>query len=235
MFRVKTGYTLNWNWSQFLKSWKICYQYTGIQFVCRWITGRKEIIFKFENIFRHSDIFNLQVLCREKKINIIDHRNTITVRHLNGSKLHLYLKGNKVLTEKFTEAVTNILHWRSLLHSLREANDDNYSFHNCGECKATFKRSLMNIKSLKDIRQKNLGKIVIGHLNINVLRQKCDSLITAIKCSRTYSITIAHAESWSFLNCICESPSNIEETFSPWVLKYDKKLSSMRFCVKLQL
>ena len=53
----------------------------------------------------------------------------------------------------------------------------------------------MNIKSLKDIRQKNFGKIVIGHLNINVLRQKCDSLITAIKCSRTYSITIAHAES----------------------------------------
>ena len=35
----------------------------------------------------------------------------------------------------------------------------------------------MNIKSLKDIRQKNLGKIVIGHLNINSIRQKFDSLI----------------------------------------------------------
>ena len=36
----------------------------------------------------------------------------------------------------------------------------------------------MNIKSLKYIRQKNLGKIVIGILrNINSIRQKFDSLI----------------------------------------------------------
>ena len=41
---------------------------------------------------------NLKVLCRQKNINIIDYGNTITVRHLNGSKLHLNLKGNKILT-----------------------------------------------------------------------------------------------------------------------------------------
>ena len=35
----------------------------------------------------------------------------------------------------------------------------------------------MNIKSLKDIRQKDLGKIVIGRLNINSIREKFDSLI----------------------------------------------------------
>ena len=35
----------------------------------------------------------------------------------------------------------------------------------------------MNIKSLKDIRQKNLGKIVISRLNINSIREKFDSLI----------------------------------------------------------
>ena len=35
----------------------------------------------------------------------------------------------------------------------------------------------MNIKSLKDISQKNLGKIVIGRLNINSIREKFDSLI----------------------------------------------------------
>ena len=53
---------------------------------------------------------HLKVLCREKNINIIDHGNTITIRHLNGSRLHLNLKGNKIFTEKFTEAVSNILH-----------------------------------------------------------------------------------------------------------------------------
>ena len=35
----------------------------------------------------------------------------------------------------------------------------------------------MNIKSLKDIRQKNLGKIVTGRMNINSIREKFDSLI----------------------------------------------------------
>ena len=53
---------------------------------------------------------HLKVLCREKNINIIDHGNTITIRHLNGSRLHLSLKGNKIFTEKFTKAVSNILH-----------------------------------------------------------------------------------------------------------------------------
>ena len=52
----------------------------------------------------------LKVLYREKNINIIGHGNTITVRHLNCSKVHLYLKDNKVLTKKFKEAVSNILH-----------------------------------------------------------------------------------------------------------------------------
>ena len=40
----------------------------------------------------------------------MDHGNTITVRHLNGPKLLLNLKGNKVLTEKVTETVSNVLH-----------------------------------------------------------------------------------------------------------------------------
>ena len=106
---------------------------------------------------------HLKVLCHKENINI-DHGNTITVRHLNGPKLLLNLIGNKVLTEKFTDTVSNVLHWQFLLHSLRKANDGSYSFHNCGKCKATSERYLMNIKSLKDIRQKKLGKIVIGHL-----------------------------------------------------------------------
>ena len=51
---------------------------------------------------------HLKVLCREKN-NIIDQGNNVTVPHLNDTKLHLNLKGNKVLTEKLTEAVSNIL------------------------------------------------------------------------------------------------------------------------------
>lgn len=65
-------------------------------------------------------------------MNIIDHGNTITFRHVNGSKFHLNEKGNKVLTKKFPEASSNIL-LHSLLHCLRKANNDSYSFHNCNE------------------------------------------------------------------------------------------------------
>ena len=32
---------------------------------------------------------HLKVLCLEKNINIVDHGNIITIRHLNGTKLHL--------------------------------------------------------------------------------------------------------------------------------------------------
>ena len=44
-----------------------------------------------------------------KNINNIGHRNTITERDLNDSKLHLNLQGNKYLTEMFTEVVLNLL------------------------------------------------------------------------------------------------------------------------------
>ena len=86
--------------------------------------------------------------------------------------MHLNLKDEKVLTEKVSEKYQNILQLQSLLHNLRKANDGSYDFHNCCEYKATSKRSLINIKGLKEICQKN--KFVIGNLNINSIRHKLD-------------------------------------------------------------
>ena len=91
--------------------------------------------------------------------------------------MHLNLKDKKVLSEKVSKKYQNILHLQSLLHNLRKDHDDSYGFHNCCEYKATSKRSLINIKGLKEICQKNIGKIVIGNLNINSIRHKLDSLI----------------------------------------------------------
>ena len=53
---------------------------------------------------------NLNNLRHKKNISIIDCGNATTDRHLNDSKSHLNLKGNKVLTETFTEAISNVLH-----------------------------------------------------------------------------------------------------------------------------
>ena len=35
----------------------------------------------------------------------------------------------------------------------------------------------MSVKCLKNIREKNVGKVVIGYRNINSIRQKFDKLI----------------------------------------------------------
>lgn len=53
---------------------------------------------------------HLQVMYQEKDISITDHGNAVIVRNLIGSKLNLHLRGNKVLTDTFMMAVSDILH-----------------------------------------------------------------------------------------------------------------------------
>ena len=50
----------------------------------------------------------LKEKCREKKLQFLDHGNTITVRHLNASKLHLNKRGTQILSNVFAEAISNI-------------------------------------------------------------------------------------------------------------------------------
>ena len=51
----------------------------------------------------------LKDLCKEKNLHYIDHSSSINTRHLNGSKLHLHIKGRKILFSNFVEAISNIL------------------------------------------------------------------------------------------------------------------------------
>ena len=50
----------------------------------------------------------LTVKCREKKLQFLDHGNTITARHLNTSRLHLNTRGTQMLSNVFAEAISNI-------------------------------------------------------------------------------------------------------------------------------
>ena len=43
-----------------------------------------------------------------KKLQFLDHSNTITLRHLNASKLHLNKRGTQVLSNVFSGAISNI-------------------------------------------------------------------------------------------------------------------------------
>ena len=50
---------------------------------------------------------SLKSLCQENNFELINHENTITERHLNGSKLHLNKRGTTILSNNFTEAISN--------------------------------------------------------------------------------------------------------------------------------
>ena len=50
----------------------------------------------------------LKEKCREKKLQFLYHGNTITVRHLNASKLRLNKRGTQILSNMFAETISNI-------------------------------------------------------------------------------------------------------------------------------
>ena len=43
----------------------------------------------------------------ERNIELINHDTTITEKHLNGSGLHLNKRGTAILSNNFTEAISN--------------------------------------------------------------------------------------------------------------------------------
>ena len=61
---------------------------------------------------------SLKRLCQEKNFQLINYENTITERHLNGSKLHLNKSGTTILSNNFTETISNSIQSQFIFHSL---------------------------------------------------------------------------------------------------------------------
>ena len=53
---------------------------------------------------------HLKTLCIERNFELISHENIITEKHLNGSKLHLNKRGTTILSNTFTEAISNSIY-----------------------------------------------------------------------------------------------------------------------------
>ena len=51
----------------------------------------------------------LNELCKEKNLHYINHEKKITVKYLNGSKLHLNKKDTSILSNTFVESISNTL------------------------------------------------------------------------------------------------------------------------------
>ena len=122
----------------------------------------------------------LKEKCREKKLQFLDHGNTITVRHLNASKLHLNKRGTQILSNVFAEAISNITNWQFVLHSLASDNRKNRNTDDYDENKAKFKVGAINASNVNAIRKPNINRLIIGQLNINSLRNKFESLVQQV-------------------------------------------------------
>ena len=53
---------------------------------------------------------SLKGLSQGKNFEMINYENKITERHLNGSKLHLNKRGTTVLSNSFTEVISNSIY-----------------------------------------------------------------------------------------------------------------------------
>ena len=119
--------------------------------------------------------WELKNLCLEYNLYLIDHGSTINTRHVNGSKLHLYKKGTRILFNNFKEAISNILQWQFLLHSSYNGHNSKGD-HDSNNYSVDSLKSIRDVQSLKDIRMRKMNRIILGHLNINSLRNKFESL-----------------------------------------------------------
>ena len=114
----------------------------------------------------------LKEKCREKKLQFLDHGNTITVRHLNASKLHLNKRGTQIWSNAFAEAISNITNWHFVLHSLASDKRKNCNTSDYDESEAEFKVRTISTRNLNAIRKRNINRFIIGQLIINSLRNQ---------------------------------------------------------------
>ena len=80
-----------------------------------------------------------------------------------------------VLFNNFKEAISTILQCQFLLHSHYNEHNSK-SDHDSNEFTAESLKSIRDVQHLKNIHMRNMNRIIIGHLNVNSLRNKFESL-----------------------------------------------------------
>ena len=103
--------------------------------------------------------YRLKHLSKEKILCYNDHRNIISTRHLNSSKLDLNIKGTKILFNNFVKAIFDILEWQPIIHNLSDST-----------CAHLWMRRIWKI--FKEICSCNLTRTVIAHLKYECLEKQ---------------------------------------------------------------
>ena len=117
---------------------------------------------------------HLKTLCIERNFELIT-QNIITEKHLNGSKLHLNKRGTVILSNTFTEAISNSIYWHCFMHSLENSKVSNTITCDEFNAKKPKENTYLNFN-----RKGNLNRLVLAHININSIRNKFDTLVQQI-------------------------------------------------------
>ena len=113
-----------------------------------------------------------------KRFFINNHSKTLKPQHLNESKLHLNRRGTPILQNTFTKVLSSIFSWQKDENSVTSTPLLNEEY--LPEAKNHKEKININAE-LRSLRVKNLNKLIIGHFNINSLRNKFELLTHQIK------------------------------------------------------
>ena len=124
-------------------------------------------------------ISKLNNLLEEIDTPILKNRN-ITVDHLESKGLHLNPRGIARFAMNLKASIRKL--WTRYGNSVHTGyqyfSTKNYLSANCNYTELNDDTSDLDI--LKDLRCKNLNRVLIGHLNINSLRNKFEILVSSI-------------------------------------------------------
>ena len=132
-------------------------------------------------------------LCKDVNIPFISHSATDTKKNLNNSKFHLNIRGSRKFQENFVKYLKGFSSWVNVTRNESEFTDglstkskESLSTAN-GE--SFFKEPQLSTSNedicfgqhLNNLRRKNIGRLILAHININSIRYKFDQLVYGVK------------------------------------------------------
>ena len=125
----------------------------------------------------------LSKMCNREKLLFLEHNSIKPKTHLNKSKLHLNRNGDEKLGKNFVNFINNN-YARHSEASKKLTDVSSPSLNSASNEKSDNYKELVdqigNI-DLNSLRIKNLNTIIVGHLNINSIRNKFDFLAHQVK------------------------------------------------------
>ena len=120
----------------------------------------------------------LKNYCQQKHLDFIDNSN-ILEEHLGNRKLHLNKRGNSVLANNFIKYLRSSFWTLDDFSCVRDFQTE-YGSQQLLSSGINGFTNKASEKNLRLIRQENLNRIILAHLNINSIRNKFDLLANQI-------------------------------------------------------